>query len=37
MAGGKEKEKAIKAGLKSGYVSTLITDEETAKNILSEK
>jgi DNA-binding transcriptional regulator LsrR (DeoR family) len=36
MAGGTEKERSLKAALKGRYINTLITDEETAKNILSD-
>jgi len=34
IAGGKQKHKAILGALKTGYINTLITDEETAKSLL---
>ncbi len=34
IAGGKQKQKAILGALRTGYINTLITDEETAKFIL---
>ncbi|NTW71014.1 MAG: sugar-binding transcriptional regulator [Eubacteriaceae bacterium] len=35
ISGGKEKEKAILGALREGYIDTLITDEQTARNILA--
>ena len=37
IAGGKQKHKAILGALRTGYINTLITDEETAKNILKNQ
>lgn len=35
VAGGKEKEKSILAGIRGGMMNTLITDDKTARNLLN--
>ena len=36
IAGGEQKVTVIKAALKSGYIDSLITDEETARKLIGE-